>query len=123
MLFPGLGHFYCEQNRKGAGWMIGAFASLILINTSISNYNDKSELVDEALNAYNSATGNFSYYKEVYNDAFDERENSAYMIGASVTSLIGIWIGSTLKFKTTFKEYEKIQARFKGNRLTLDVEF
>ena len=115
--FPGVGHLYAEQKSKGIGWLVGGVVSLLAVHGSMTDYNEKDDLYNQAYDAYitNTNTNQFPILTAQVESAFDDRKKSMNMLFGSVSALASIWIGSVFDFKATINEYNKIQAMVSFN--------
>ena len=84
---------------------------------------DKDVICNDALIDYNNAQSDIQVYAKLYQDAFDDREQSMYVLAASAGTLIGVWLASTFTFKKKIKNYKAIQLRLKSNGFKIDVPF
>jgi len=123
--FPGLGHMNIEERGKGLFWIGGAILNLFIIQNLGDKYNQKVNLYDTAYEDYFNESNPFEieFKKQVYFNAYDQKNEALAQLGGSVISLIVLWAWNIFDLNSNLKEHNKIYTEVNQDKIILQYDF
>jgi len=100
MVYPGLGHLYMGEKKKGLLWSAVGTGSLLFTLASYSSYSSKSKSYDEAYEAYHKATDNFVIALSALQSEKDKKKGALTQLIISSTAYISIVVINYLSFRS-----------------------
>jgi hypothetical protein len=99
-IFPGLGHFYMGDKKKGFLWSAVGTGSLLFTLASYSNYNSKSKSHEAAVEAYSNASSDFDIYKSAVQTELDNKNGALTQLAISSTVYTSAVVINYLSFRS-----------------------
>lgn len=88
LIFPGMGHLYLKERKKGLLWSALGSASFGGFVYSAMNFVDANEKYTKAKDNYLSATSNFNYHNVEYQNSTKDRTSAIQMLAGTSTAYL-----------------------------------
>ena len=104
-VYPGLGHFYMGEKKKGFLWSAVGTGSLLWSLSSYANYNSRSKSYENAQEAYAHTETEFEYYKSVLEAESTNKNGALTQLIISSTVYTSVVIINYLSFRSKKDSY------------------
>ena len=104
-VYPGLGHFYMGEKKKGFLWSAVGTGSLLWSLSSYENYNSKSKSYENAQEAYAHTETDFEYYKSVLKAESTNKNGALTQLIISSTVYTSVVLINYLSFRSKKDSY------------------